>query len=82
MTNDSTGNSKTCKDGLFQDFDDNIRVICHSRNDFNPFGDIINSNGNVLKAVGIEKGAHEVVASDIKDFDDKNRSERHLISTG
>ena len=51
-------------------------VIRPSKNDFNPFGNIV-----ILKAVGIGKRAYEVNTLVIKNFDDQNRSKRHLIST-
>ena len=34
VANDSTGNSKTCKDGLFEDFNDKMLVMRPNRNDF------------------------------------------------
>jgi len=57
-------------------------VIHLSRNGFNPFGDSQQQRECTQSRGRIGKGSHEVDAPDIKDFDDQNRSEKHLISTG
>ena len=66
MQNDSTGNFKTCKVGLFEELDDNMLVIRPSRNGFNPFEDIVNNNENVLKAVGMGKGPMKSMPQTLK----------------
>ena len=68
VTNYGARGSKVRDDVFFQEFDNNLVVICLARDGFNPFRYVIYGQQDVLVPKRIREGSHKINAPNIEKF--------------
>jgi hypothetical protein len=80
VTDDGSGSTKSTKDVGLDEFHYHLVVVSLGGHGFNPFGNIVYLNQNVLIPKRWWKGAHEIDTLNIKNFDYEDGVQWHHIS--
>jgi hypothetical protein len=80
VTDDGSGCTKSAEDVGLDEFHYHFVIIGLGGHGFNPFGNIVYPNQNVLIPKRWWKGAHEIDTPDIKNFDYEVGVQWHHIS--